>query len=129
MEDASASTDIMKTPMEIANPARIRSANYALPLELIAMNVSRMLKKMPKEFANAWQDSTPAMEPVFSAQQPVLPAHQPPTVIPVSTTKTPEVLLTLAANVWMGSTMMESMLSARCAAWSATLVQGPTSTA
>ena len=38
--------------MEIVNPARIFSAGSAL-LELIAFSASRMLKKIPTEFANA----------------------------------------------------------------------------
>ena len=88
-----------------------------------------MLQKIPTEFANAMRDTSPATENAWNAPQPVPPAHQPPTAIPASKTKTPEALPRMAVHVWTASMMMESMLCAQHAVWSAAPAQGPPSTA
>ena len=88
-----------------------------------------MPQKMPTEFANVTQDTSPTTENVWNAPQPVPPAHQPPTAIPASKTKTLEALLRMAVHVWTASMMMESTPCAQHAVWSAAPAQGPSSTA
>ena len=60
--DASALTDIIQIRMETASPAKTLFANNAPLLELIVINASRMPPKMPTEFANATQDTSPTTE-------------------------------------------------------------------
>ena len=88
-----------------------------------------MLPKIPTEFANATRDTSPTTEHAWNAPQPVPPAHQPPTAIPASKIKTPEALPRMAVHVWTASMMMESMLCAQHAVWSAAPAQEPPSTA
>ena len=96
--DASASTDIIQMTTETASPVQTLSVNFAF-CHLCVSNVSRMPPKMPTEFVNATPDTSPATENAWNAPQPVPPAHQPPTAIPASKTKTPEALPTMAVHV------------------------------